>query len=133
MVLFSRFFPPPRIKIKEVHAVSPSTCIRIELLLDKGVREVHILPIPMKRSEACFDCSIHLPIHVNLSQSGKIPLYHNIVVQEKNLLQVWVHLRQVEPQVVEHREILGIPELHIASIFSGILKLILKIEFLEVR
>ena len=37
MVLLSTLLPPPRIKIKEVHAICPSTGIRTKLCFDKGV------------------------------------------------------------------------------------------------
>ncbi|KAJ0796550.1 hypothetical protein HanPI659440_Chr04g0163481 [Helianthus annuus] len=86
----------------------------------------------MERSKTRLDSSIHLPIHVYLPKASQILLNDDVIVQKQNPVQRWVHLRQVEPQMIQYGQILRVPKLHIGCILCRILKLVLKVKPLQI-
>ena len=60
-----------------------------------------------------------LSLAAYLPQPAQVPLHHDIIIQEEDLAQPGEHLGQVEAQVVEHGEVLGVAVLEVGRGCGG--------------
>lgn len=88
---------PPCVEIEDVHPVGPRTFFRIQVLRNKWVGEVEVVlktlgHHPLVLALACLHSPINMTLKVNLPERGQVPLDHNIIIQEDNLVKVWEKL-----------------------------------------
>lgn len=113
MVDASDIFLLPLLQIKDVHSIGPATRVWVKVSRNERIGEVQILVKPMEAGTTRLNCPIDVPIQLDVPEACEILLHNNVVVQEQNLVKTWVHLRQIESQVVEHGQVLGVPVLEV--------------------
>uniref|UniRef100_A0A0A9GHZ9 Glycosyltransferase n=1 Tax=Arundo donax TaxID=35708 RepID=A0A0A9GHZ9_ARUDO len=109
----SNIFLLPLLQIKDVHPISPTTSIRIKVPSNMWIRKINILVKTVETLPTGLHSAIDLSIKINLPQPCQIFLHNYVVIKEKYLIQLWIDLWKIESQVVQHREVLGVPVLQV--------------------